>query len=137
MLITDEIRNVQWYDIEGPLPSENMKDYDEYFALAILRYCYPDLYMDFEKLNGLGINKAVVEFLRVNHWIQKWFDLDYSKYVLKEGGYIHLPLEEKIRVLSKIKGMSVTVCEDVKEHYDYWKNNFNPNPDDCCNLRFL
>lgn len=28
-----------------------------------------------------------------------------------------------------------SVCEDVDEHYEYWKNNFNNNPDDCCNLR--
>ena len=28
-------------------------------------------YMDFERLNSLGINKAVVEFLRVNTWIKK------------------------------------------------------------------
>lgn len=27
-------------------------------------------YIDFEELNKLGINKAIVEFLRVNHWIK-------------------------------------------------------------------
>lgn len=92
-------------------------------------------YMDFDKLNRLGINKAVVEFLRVNSWIEKWFDVDLGKHTLKEGGYKHLPLSEKKRIISKIKIPDVTVCEDVTEHYEYWKDNFNPNSGDCCNLR--
>lgn len=92
-------------------------------------------YMDFDKLNSLGINKAVVEFLRANTWIKKWFDIDYSKHTIKEGGYQHLPLEEKLKILEKVKIPTLTICEDVQEHYDYWKENFNPNKNDCCNLR--
>ena len=30
---------------------------------------------------------------------------------------------------------SVDGCEDVTEHYEYWKQHINPNPLDCCNLR--
>jgi DNA repair photolyase len=96
--------------------------------------CMPE-YMDFNKLNTLGINKAIVEFLRVNTWIKKWFNIDYSKFTLKEGGYEHLPLEEKKNILSQIKIPNISVCEDVQEHYDYWKTHFNPNKEDCCNLR--
>ena len=55
--------------------------------------------MDFNQLNSLGIEKGIVEFLRVNHWIKKWFEVDYSKYTIKEGGYLHLPLEEKLSIL--------------------------------------
>ena len=91
--------------------------------------------MDFDKLNGLGIEKAVVEFLRVNHWIEKWFDIDYDRYSLHEGGYRHLPLDEKLRIMGKIKLPVVTVCEDVDAHYEYWRENVNPNKEDCCNLR--
>lgn len=91
-------------------------------------------FMDFDKLNSLGINKCVVEFLRVNHWIKKWFDLDYSKYTLRSSGYHHLPLEEKVAILGKIHIPVKTVCEDVSEHYEYWKENVNPNKEDCCNL---
>lgn len=29
----------------------------------------------------------------------------------------------------------VPVCEDVAEHYEYWKEAVNFNKDDCCNLR--
>lgn len=94
-----------------------------------------DDYMDFDKLNGLGIEKAIVEFLRVNSWIKKWFDIDYSRWTLKQSGYQHLPLEEKLRILDKIKIPVISVCEDFTEHYDYWKEHVNPNPDDCCNLR--
>ena len=90
--------------------------------------------MDFDKLNSLGINKALVEFLRVNHWVRKWFDLDYSKYILREGGYNHLPLEEKWRIIDKIKIPEVSVCEDVEAHFAFWRDYFNPNAEDCCNL---
>lgn len=90
--------------------------------------------MDFNKLNSLGIKRGIVEFLRVNSWIKKWFNIDYSKYIIKDGSYYHLPLNDKIRLLDKIKGMELSVCEDNKEHYDYFINNFNPNKNDCCNL---
>ena len=96
----------------------------------------PAFQPDFEKLNSLGIQKCVVEFLRVNSWIQQWFqDVDYSRYTHQQSGYRHLPLEEKQRILNKIHIQEITVCEDVNEHYLYWKQNVNPNKDDCCNLR--
>lgn len=105
------------------------------FDVAIRLSPLMEEYMDFDKLNSLGINNAIVEFLRVNTWIKKWFNIDYSKFVLKEGGYQHLPLEEKKRILSMVKIPNISVCEDVQEHYDYWKENYNPNKNDCCNLR--
>lgn len=92
-------------------------------------------YMDFDLLNSYGIEKGVVEFLRVNSWIEKWFELDYSRYTEKQGSYRFLPLEEKQRVLDKVQIPEITVCEDFKPHYDYWKEHFNPNKEDCCNLR--
>ena len=90
-------------------------------------------FIDFDKSNSLGINKAQVEFLRVNHWIKKWFNVDYKKFTIKQSGYEHLPLEEKKRIISKIKIPNISVCED--KAYEYWVNNFNPNKEDCCNLR--
>lgn len=105
------------------------------FDVAIRLSPLMEEFMDFEKLNSLGINKAIVEFLRVNTWIKKWFEVDYSKYTVKEGGYNHLPLTEKLRILDKVKIPVISVCEDVQEHYDYWKDNFNPNKEDCCNLK--
>lgn len=92
-------------------------------------------YCQIEAFNALKTHKAVVEFLRVNSWIEKWFKIDYSDYTVKEGGYRHLPLEKKIELISKLKFDEITVCEDQSEAYEYWKNHFNPNPEDCCNLR--
>lgn len=92
-------------------------------------------YMDFEKLNSLGIDRAIVEFLRVNTWIEKWFKIDYSKYTVQQSGYRHLPLEEKQRIISRIEIPEISVCEDVTEHYDFWRDNLNPNRFDCCNLK--
>ena len=92
-------------------------------------------YIDFDVLAKADTEKIIVEFLRVNHWIKQWFDIDYSEYTLRQSGYQHLPLEKTIEYLSMIKGFSqVSVCEDVTEHYEYWKTNVNANPDDCCNL---
>ena len=93
-------------------------------------------YMDLEKLGSLGIDKICVEFLRVNTWIKKWFDVDMSLYTVKQGGYEHMPLEEKIRFIERIKGFKeLTVCEDEDRAYDYWTHNVNHNKNDCCNLR--
>lgn len=94
-----------------------------------------DEYMDYEKLNNLNINKSIVEFLRTNHWIKKWFNINYDDYVLKQSGYRHLTLDNKIKILDKIKIPNISICEDYTEHYEFWKNNFNPNKNDCCNLK--
>jgi hypothetical protein len=91
--------------------------------------------VDLERLANIKCDKLLVEFLRVNSWIEKWFDLDFSEYSVKSGGYKHLPLEKKIDYISRIYGFEeVTVCEDEDEAYEYWKKH-NPNPKDCCNLR--
>ena len=93
-------------------------------------------FVDFNILNNVKCDKILVEFLRVNSWIKKWFDIDYSRYTIKHGGYQHLPLDEKIKDIKLITGFKeITVCEDETTAYEYWKNNFNPNKDDCCNLR--
>lgn len=93
-------------------------------------------FVDFNILNNVKCDKILVEFLRVNSWIKKWFDIDYTRYTIKHGGYQHLPLDEKIKDIKLITGFKeITVCEDETTAYEYWKNNFNPNKDDCCNLR--
>lgn len=93
-------------------------------------------FIDIDKLNSLGINKILVEFLRVNAWIEKWFDIDYKPYSVNSSGYKHLPLKRKVALLKQITGFKeITVCEDEDTAYDYWQKNVNNNPEDCCNLR--
>lgn len=93
-------------------------------------------FVDFNVLNNIKCKKILVEFLRVNSWIKKWFDIDYSQHTVKEGGYLHLPLEVKKEYIKLITGFEeVSVCEDESEAYEYWNLHFNPNPNDCCNLR--
>jgi len=98
---------------------------------------YIPQYIDMNIINAIKCDKILVEFLRANSWIKKWFtDVDYSEYTVKDGGYQHLPLERKIELMKKITNFSqITVCEDVPSHYDYWKENVNYNKEDCCNLR--
>jgi len=92
--------------------------------------------VDFDALNALGIHKILIEFLRVNSWIKKWFKIDYSEYTVNQNGYHHLPLQRKLEYIKQITGFEeMTVCEDESSAYDYWQRNFNHNKDDCCNLR--
>lgn len=92
--------------------------------------------LDIEAVNNVECEKILVEFLRVNAWVKKWFDIDYSEYTLKQSGYEHLPLEKKIEYLKLIDKTrkKVTVCEDVDEHFKFWRESFNPDKEDCCNL---
>ena len=106
------------------------------FDVALRLSPYIPQYIDYERLNAVKCDKILVEFLRANHWIKQWFDIDYSEYTFKENGYSHLPLDKKKEYLSRITGFKeLTVCEDCTYHYEYWKEHVNPNKDDCCNLR--
>lgn len=106
-----------WYDVQ----------------IRLSPYIIP--YVDVDIINNIKCDKIIVEFLRVNHWIKKWFDIDYSEYIVKEWGYLHLPLEKKREYLSRIKKKEISVCEDVMWHYNFWRQSVNVNKDDCCNLR--
>ena len=125
---------------KAAVPSERIKAIEKLqangFDVALrLSPFIPD-YIDYDRLNAVKCDKILVEFLRVNSWIQKWLDIDYSDWTVKQSGYRHLPLEKKKELLSNITGFSqITVCEDESETYEYWKANVNHNPDDCCNLR--
>lgn len=95
-------------------------------------------YINFNILNNIKCDKILIEFLRVNTWIKKWFNIDYSDYTLKEGGYRHLPLEKKIEYLKNITGFKEhSICEDVDDHFKYWEEHFNTNKNDCCNLHII
>ena len=86
-----------------------------------------------------GCGKVLVEFLRINGNIKKVLQgLDFSPYRLKLGGYRHLPLKTKRAWLQPVLDRfdEVSICEDVYSHWSVWRDTVNPNPDDCCNLRF-
>ena len=77
-------------------------------------------FVDPPLLGTVRCDKVLVEFLRVNGWIRRWFDVDLSEYTLHQSGYLHLSLGQKIEYLSKLPRFGqLTVCEDVTEHYHY------------------
>lgn len=99
----------------------------------------PEL-IDLETLRASGVRKCLIEFLRVNGFIGKWLGragYDTSVYTHKSGGYRHLPLDQKIDFVRPFQDAfeRATICEDVPEHYEYWRGNVNPNKDDYCDLR--
>lgn len=125
---------------KATLPSNRIKAveklYDNGFDIQVrLSPFIPD-FVDYDRLANIRCDKLIVEFLRINTWVKKWFDIDFTPYTVKHGGYNHLPLEVKMHLISKIKGFKeISVCEDEDIAYRYWNEFFNPNPDDCCNLR--
>ncbi len=125
---------------KASLPSKRMeaveKLYKRDFDVQVRLSPFIPEFVDYEKLANIQCDKLLVEFLRINTWVMKWFDIDYTPYTVKHGGYRHLPLEAKKELISKIHGFKeITVCEDEDTAYEYWNKHFNPNPDDCCNLR--
>jgi DNA repair photolyase len=134
---TDDARSLTYE--KASVPSKRIgaieKLYAAGFDVAFRLSPFIEGYIDFDILNNIKCDKILVEFLRTNQFIKKWFDVDYSQYTLWQDGFNHLPLEKKLEMLKNITGFKeVTVCEDYSEHYNYWKEHFNPNPDDCCNL---
>lgn len=125
---------------KASVPSERIKAIEKLqangFDVALrLSPFIPD-YIDYKILNDVKCDKILVEFLRVNTWIKRWFDIDYSDWTIKQSGYLHLPLAKKKELLKNITGFKeITVCEDETEAYEYWKENVNHNKEDCCNLR--
>lgn len=125
---------------KASLPSDRIKAveklYKAGFDVQVRLSPFIPEFVDYKILNSIKCDKILVEFLRVNTWIKKWFDIDYSQYSLRQGNYLHLPLEKKREYISNITGFKeISVCEDEDEAYEYWKNNFNYNKNDCCNLR--
>lgn len=93
-------------------------------------------FVDLDVVNGIDCKKILIEFLKVNAFVRKSFDLDYSDYTCKYGGHANLELERKIELAESITDFDErSVGEYVLEHYLYFRDNYNSNPLDCCNLR--
>ena len=91
---------------------------------------------NFDEINSIEVDKCLVEFLRVKPSMAKELTnyINFKDYTVKGGGYRHLPLHKKLDILSKLHFKEMTVCDDVDQHYNYFKNRFNHTPNDCCNL---
>lgn len=121
-LVSDRIRSVEKLQMLG-------------FDVSIRLSPFIPEYIDFDVLNSIKCSKILIEFLKVNHHIRSYFDIDYSDYTYKYGGYQNLALDRKIELVSKITGFDqVSVGEYVLPHYEYFRDYVNYNKQDCCNL---
>lgn len=125
---------------KAPLPSKRIQAIEKLqehgFDISVRLSPFIPEFIDFDVLNSIKCDKILVEFLRVNAWVRKWFKIDYSKYTVLQNGYRHMHLLHKMEYMKMITGFKqVSVCEDENRAYKYWKYHFNPNPNDCCNLR--
>ena len=142
LTFTDDERHKETGIEKAPLPTERIKAIEKLQAngydVAIRLSPYIPEFIDIDKLNRIQCDKVLVEFLRVNHWIRKWLGdkCDLSGYTRVFHGYSHLPFEKKLELVERIgKTHTVTVCDFEPEYLHFWKKQWNPNPDDCCNLR--
>lgn len=93
-------------------------------------------YVDTNVINAIDCPKILIEFLKVNPYVRRCFDLDYHDYTCKYGGHLNLQLERKIELAERLTDFDErSVGEYVKDHYLYFRDNYNTNPLDCCNLR--
>lgn len=125
---------------KASLPSDRIKTIEKLqrlgFDVTLRLSPFIPEYIDTAVLNKVNCDKILIEFLRVNTWIEKWFPIDFTEYTVKQNSYKHLPLEKKKEYISRITGFKeISVCEDETEAYNYWRQNLNHNPKDCCNLR--
>lgn len=126
---------------KASLPSKRVEAIEKLqnlgFDVAIRLSPYVPELIKPEEVNKIKCNKLLIEFLRVNHWVEKWFGniiniKDYSK---NYHGYNHLPFEKKKDLVKDFKIKEVQVCDFEEKYLDYWKKEFNYNKEDCCNLR--
>lgn len=123
----------------APITSKRLDAVEKLFELGfdvqIRLSPYIPEYIDWEVIKKQKCDRVIIEFLRINAFIKKTFQLDFTQYRHRENGYEHLPLEEKIRLLAPIlKYKKVSVCEDCTDAYSFWEKHVNYNPFDCCNL---
>ena len=93
-------------------------------------------FVDTGVINGIECGKILIEFLKVNPYVRRCFDLDYHDYTLKYGGHLNLELEDKIEYAERLTDFDrLSVGEYVRDHYLYFRDNYNTNPYDCCDLK--
>lgn len=125
---------------KASLPIERIKSIEKLqskgFDISVRLSPFIESFIDVNIVNSIKCDKILIEFLKVNHWVKKWFDIDFSEYSLKYGGYEHLQLSKKIELVNSITEFKQrSVGEYVKEHHQYFNQNINYNQNDCCNLR--
>lgn len=93
-------------------------------------------FVDTSVINNIDCGKILIEFLKVNPYVKRCFDLDYHDYTCKYGGHLNLELEKKIELANRLTDFDQrSVGEYVKDHYLYFRDNYNSNKFDCCNLK--
>ena len=93
-------------------------------------------YIDARRICNVDCEKILIEFLKVNPYVMRCFDIDYYEYTEKYGGHYNLPLERKIELANRFLDFPEhNVGEFVYQHYLWFRDNYNTNKYDCCNLR--
>ena len=102
MLITKEIRNKTIWDYSMPLSFEQVKHYQEYFALAVLRYTMPEKYNDYQKVDAPDLQcidrKSGVEVTSATAENEAAISGDFVKYRITKDNAKRSKLKQKIEL---------------------------------------
>lgn len=88
---TDE-ETASFHEPGAPAPAKRIsaaeKLQEEGFDVALRLSPFVPEWVDLMQICGAGVNKVLVEFLRVNSWIEKWMNasVDLSRHTLNRGG---------------------------------------------------
>ena len=106
------------------------------FDVSLRLSPYIPEFVDTRVINDAKVEKILIEFLKVNPFVRRTFAIDYEPYSLEWGGHSHLQLERKVELADRLTEFEErSVGEYVRSHYLHFRDNYNHNPFDCCNLR--
>ena len=102
MLITKEIQNKTIWDYSMPLSFEQVKHYQEYFALAVLMYTMPEIYSVYQKADAPDLQcidrKSGVEVTSATAENEAAISGDFVKYCLTQDNVKRGKLKQKIEM---------------------------------------
>lgn len=95
-----------------------------------------DKYTDYKELNNIKCDKILLDFLRVTNKITADISkvINPDEFTEKYNNFRHYTLQKKLDIIKKINYKQISVCEEIPDHHQYFKEHINYNPDDCCNL---
>lgn len=122
-------------------PSDRIKAIEKlqelWYDVSIRLSPYVPWLVKAEEINKIKCDKLLIEFLRVNWFIKRrfWEYINDKDFSLNYHWYNHLTFEKKKELVKEFTIKETTVCDFDPQHIEYRKKEFNPNKEDCCNLR--
>lgn len=105
-------------------------------------YCYARSLLDFRKMwnpqrprvaDGMKVYRTIKRRIPEGSIVRLGGMTDCFQPMERENKATYNAIKEYLKLIDKTR-KKVTVCEDVDEHFKFWRESFNPDKEDCCNL---